>query len=70
MNLLSNTIEKRVKAAMERDKKLIKVILGKVFRGELFSNEAELVRFEGRSYESASELLARIKADRETSKKV
>ena len=37
-------------------------ILGKAFRGELVPTEVELARREGRSYQSASELLERMKA--------
>ena len=35
------------------------------FRGELVPTEAELARLEGRHYEPASALLAKIKAQRE-----
>ena len=41
--------------------------LAKGFRGELVPTEAELARAEGRSYESAAELLARIRAERGSS---
>jgi hypothetical protein len=44
-------------------------ILTKTFQGELVPTEAELARREGRSCESASELLARIKSEREASRK-
>jgi len=63
---LADTIEKRVAAASLRAEKLTQAILAKAFRGELVSTEAELAHREGRSYESASELLARIKSDRES----
>jgi len=69
---LADTIEKRVKAAMARAEKLTQAILAKAFRGELVPTEAELARREGREYEFASVLLARIKAElkrTETSKK-
>jgi type I restriction enzyme S subunit len=62
---LADVIEKRVTAATARAEKLTQAILAKAFRGELVSTEAELARREGRSYESASELLARIKSARE-----
>jgi len=39
----------------------------KTFRGELVPTEAELARREGRSYEPASALLERIRAERESS---
>jgi type I restriction enzyme S subunit len=61
---LAHAVEKRVEAATVRAQKLIQAILAKAFRGELVPTEAELARREGRSYEPASELLARIKAER------
>jgi type I restriction enzyme S subunit len=63
---LADTIEKRVEAATKRTEKLTQAILAKAFRGELVPTEAELARREGRSYEPASALLARIKAERAT----
>jgi type I restriction enzyme S subunit len=63
---LADEIEKRVAAASLRAEKLTQAILGKAFRGELVPTEAELARREGRSYETASELLARIESDRES----
>ena len=70
---LADTIEKRVAAASLRAEKLSQSILAKAFRGELVPTEAELARREGRSYETASELLTRIKSERDakqTSQKV
>ena len=58
---LADVIEKRVAAATNRAENLIQSILGKAFRGELVTTEAELARQEGRSYESASVLLSKIK---------
>jgi len=66
---LAEAVEKRLTAATARAEKLTQAILAKAFRGELVPTEAELARREGRSYEAASDLLARIKAERETSKK-
>jgi len=63
---LANAIEERVAAASLKAGKMTRAILTKAFRGELVPTEAELARRDGRSYESASELLARIKADRES----
>ena len=57
-------IEKRVEAATKRSDKLTQAILAKAFRGELVPTEAELARREGRDYEPASVLLARIKSER------
>jgi len=61
---LADAIEKRVSAASARAKKMTQAILAKAFRGELVPTEAELARKEDRSYESASDLLAKIKAQR------
>ncbi len=63
---LADAVDKRVRAATARAEKLTHAILAKAFRGELVPTEAELARREARSYETASELLARIKADRES----
>ena len=62
---LTEAVEKRVAAATARAEKLSQAILAKAFRGELVPTEAELARREGRSYEPASELLARIKSERD-----
>ncbi len=59
---LADSIEKRVTIATSRANKLTQAILAKAFRGVLVPTEAELARREGRSYEPASALLARIKA--------
>jgi type I restriction enzyme S subunit len=59
---LADSIEKHVIMATARAESLTQAILAKAFRGELVSTEAELARREGRSYEPASALLARIKA--------
>ena len=44
-------------------------ILARAFRGELVPTQAELARREGRPYETASELLARIKSEKELKSK-
>jgi type I restriction enzyme S subunit len=62
---LADAIEKRVEAATKRADKLTQSILAKAFRGELVPTEAELARKEGRTYEPASELLARVRSARE-----
>ena len=62
---LADTIEKRVAAASLSTEKLTQAILAKAFRGELVPTEAELARHEGLSYEPASDLLARIKSERD-----
>jgi len=62
---LADTIEQRVTAGTQRADRLTQAVLAKAFRGELVPTEAELARREGRSYEPASALLDRIKAERE-----
>jgi type I restriction enzyme S subunit len=61
---LAGAIERRVAAAQGRADKLTQAILAKAFRGELVPTEAELARREGRGYEPAAALLARIQAER------
>lgn len=65
---LADAIEKRMAAARLRADKLTQSILAKAFRGELVPTEAQLARREGRSYEPASVLLERIRAEREKGK--
>jgi type I restriction enzyme S subunit len=64
---LADTIEARVAAATARADKITQAILAKAFRGELVPTEAELARQEGRDYEPASTLLARIRTERTAS---
>jgi KAP family P-loop domain len=61
---LADAIERRVSTARARTERLTRGILAKAFRGELVPTEAELARSEGRAYESASDLLARIRSER------
>jgi type I restriction enzyme S subunit len=63
---LADAVDKQVMAATARTEKLTQAILAKAFRGELVPTEAELARRESRAYEPASELLTRIKSDRES----
>ncbi|MFB3921982.1 MAG: restriction endonuclease subunit S [Terriglobia bacterium] len=63
---LADDIEIRVAAGSARAEKLTQAILAKAFRGELVPTEAELARREGRPYESASDLLRRIREERES----
>jgi type I restriction enzyme, S subunit len=60
---LADFIEERITSAGARAEKLTQAILAKAFRGELVPTEAELARREGRSYEPAFDLLARIKEE-------
>jgi type I restriction enzyme S subunit len=63
--MLADNIESRFNDAKRQIDRLTASILAKAFRGELVPTEAELARREGRSYEPASVLLERIKAERE-----
>ena len=65
---LANTIEKRVAVATTQAEKLAQAILAKAFRGELVPTEAKLALREGRSYEPASALLAKIEVQRKDAK--
>jgi type I restriction enzyme S subunit len=61
---LADAIERRVVGALTHAEKLTQAILAKAFRGELVPTEAELARREGRDYEPAWVLLARIRRAR------
>ena len=70
INLLSadrlvQIVEKCLLSTSKRAEGLANGTLTNAFRGELVPTEAELARREDRSYEPASSLLARIKADRD-----
>jgi type I restriction enzyme S subunit len=62
MFALADRIEARLTAATFRAEKLPQSILSKAFKGELVPTEAELARAEGRSFESAEEMLKRVRA--------
>jgi type I restriction enzyme S subunit len=57
---LADRIEARFAEARKRVESLTQAILAKAFRGELVPTEAELAKAEGRSFESAQELLERL----------
>lgn len=59
---LADRIEGHVRTATVRAERLPQAILARAFSGELVPTEAELAAKEGRDYEPASELLARIRA--------
>lgn len=61
---LADAIERRVAAATARADKVTQAVLAKAFRGELVPTEAELARQEGRDYEPAAALLARLAIQR------
>ena len=60
---LADRLEARLAQARRHVDSLTQSILAKAFRGELVPTEAELARTEGRTYESATELLERIRND-------
>jgi type I restriction enzyme S subunit len=59
---LADSFEQRAASALKRVESLAQAILARAFRGELVPTEAELARREKRTYETADELLARIRA--------
>jgi len=56
-----NRIEAEFKAAREQTRKLRQSVLARAFSGQLVKTEAEIARHEGRDYESAGDLLERIR---------
>lgn len=58
---LVGKVEARLRAATSRASKLPQAILSKAFSGELVPTEAELARIEGRTFETAEELLKRVR---------
>ena len=61
--MIADKIENRVKAADRQARSLPQSILTSAFAGELVPSEAELARAEGRSYETARQLLDRIRTE-------
>lgn len=59
---VADTIEARLATASTRAEKLPQSILSKAFKGELVPTEADLARSEGRTFETAEEMLKRVKA--------
>ncbi len=59
---LADAIEHRVHTATSHADRLPQAILSKAFSGELVSTEADLARAERRTYETAEELLSRVRA--------
>jgi type I restriction enzyme S subunit len=60
LSQLADRVEQRVASISARTSRLSQSIFAKTFRGELVPTEAELAVKEGRKYETAEELLARI----------
>jgi type I restriction enzyme S subunit len=65
----ADQIESRLKQAQAQVDRLTQSLLAKAFRGELVPTEAEFARQQGRPYESANELLARIRSTKPTTTK-
>ncbi|HAE43651.1 MAG TPA: type I restriction endonuclease subunit S [Clostridiales bacterium] len=65
----ADSVEAKVAAAREKTERLRQSILAKAFSGELVPTEAEIARQEGRGYESAGELLERIRKEGKVSAK-
>lgn len=63
---LAEAIEARLTTASTRAEKLPQTILSKAFKGELVPTEAEMARAAGRSFESAGELLKRVRREHQT----
>jgi len=61
MFTLADRLETRYAKAKAQVDRLTQSVLAKAFRGELVPTEAELARREGREYETAEQLLERIK---------
>ena len=60
---LAEQIEMRFAEGRKRVDSITQAILAKAFRGELVPTEFELAKTEGRSFESAEELLKRIRCN-------
>jgi type I restriction enzyme S subunit len=59
---LADRLQARYANAKAQVDRLTQSVLAKAFRGELVRTEAELAKREGRTYETAEQLLARIKS--------
>ena len=66
MFALADRIQTRYENAKLQVDKLTQSVLAKAFRGELVPTEAEIARREGRSFETADQLLERIHRERAT----
>jgi type I restriction enzyme S subunit len=60
--VLADRIETNYGKAKARLDRLMPAILAKAFRGELVPTEVELAKADGRLYETAEQLLARVQA--------
>ena len=63
---LAFKVELRVQLSAARTQALTQATLSKAFRGELVEREAELAAREGRDFETAAQLLSRIRASQQT----
>jgi type I restriction enzyme, S subunit len=60
---LHSQVERRVPVATGRTKLISESVLARAFRGNLVPTEADLAKQEGRDYETAAELLERVKRE-------
>lgn len=60
---LANTIEQQITAAAKRTEAVTQRILARAFRGQLVPTESNLAVVEGREYEAADQLIARVNVD-------
>jgi len=60
----ADKLERHYQKAKDKLDKLPQAVLAKAFRGELVPTEAELARKQGRDYETAQQLLERIKIEK------
>lgn len=65
-----DAIESNVNRAIEVAARVTSAVLAKAFRGELVPSEAELALAEGRDYETAEQLIARVRAGSEATPRV
>jgi type I restriction enzyme, S subunit len=63
MLAFADRIESRLDLVLKRAERLPEAVLAKAFAGELVATEADLARAEGRTYETADELLTRVAQD-------
>jgi type I restriction enzyme S subunit len=63
---VADQIARAANDALGRVERVPQAVLAQAFRGELVPTEAELARAEGRDYETADQLLARVRGERGT----
>ncbi len=66
---VADDIAANVDRATQRADRITQAVLAKAFRGELVPTEADLAAAEGRTYETAEQLLARVRTEAESTSK-